>query len=416
MKVLHVSNADLRGRGFAGYDLLALLAPLGVSGKQAVLTKYSDNPAVISLLCGPEDERLFTSVCAVETRHSMDCILHPWGRVLAATSEFREADLVHYHLINNRVISLLDFPWLASLKPSVWSIHDPWAFTGHCIYPRECARWLTGCYDCPRLDVPYEMREDCANQMWRLKSDVYARTDVDVVFASDHMLDMARRSPLTQAFERMHKIPYGVEFEGYLPEEEKTASRRQLGIPETDHVIAFRSTNVGLKGLPYIFDALASRPPGRPTTLLTIDGLHLVDKLAPEYNIVELGWVDDPAIQARFLSACDVFLMPSTAEAFGLMAVEAMAARRPVICFEGTSLPEVTFTPDCGIAVPMGDSTALRAAIDRLAEDPDEARRRGELGGRLAAQHYKQEIVSDALLALYHSVIERRKRYPTSPS
>ena len=77
---------------------------------------------------------------------------------------------------------------------------------------------------------------------------------------------------------------------------------------------------------------------------------------------------DDSAL-ARALSACDVFLMPSTAEAFGLMAIEAMGAARPVISFDGTSLPTVTGAPECGITVPMGNDLLLRSAIDALATD-----------------------------------------------
>ncbi len=408
MRVLHVTNVDLNGRRFGGYDLLGELAARGVAGKQAVITKLSDNPDVVSLLTGPEDERLFESICAVETRHSMHCLLHPWGRVLAETSEFRNADVVHYHLINNRVVSLLDLPWLTELKPSVWSIHDPWAFTGHCIYPRSCDKWLTGCEGCPALGVPYPMLEDRAGQMWRVKRDVYARTDAEIIVASEHMLDMARRCPLTSQFDRVHRIPYGIAADGYLRESERAESRRRLGIPADDLVIAFRSTTTGLKGLPYIFEALASGAPTRPTTLLTSDHRHLVDGLAPSYNIVEVGWVEDAELHARFLSACDIFLMPSTGEAFGLMAQEAMAAGRPVVCFEGTSVPEVTFAPECGMAVPMGDSKALRAAIDTLAADPGEMRRRGILGRDLVIEHYAHGKYLDQLMAVYEGVIKRR--------
>ena len=41
--------------------------------------------------------------------------------------------------------------------------------------------------------------------------------------------------------------------------------------------------------------------------------------------------------------------MPSVAEAFGMMAVESMACGKPVIVFDGTSLPEVTRAPDIGL-------------------------------------------------------------------
>jgi len=111
-------------------------------------------------------------------------------------------------------------------------------------------------------------------------------------------------------------------------------------------------------------------------------------ELGRDYRIVDLRWVDDEALYPLVCSACDVFLMPSLAEAFGLTAVEAMAAGRPVVCIEGTALPAVTHAPECGIAVPASDAAALRASVDRLAADPSEAARRGRLGRSIVAEDY----------------------------
>ena len=213
--------------------------------------------------------------------------------------------------------------------------------------------------------------------MWRVKQRVFAEIHVDIVVASRFMLDMAQRSPFTSHLQRIHHIPFGIEADAFLPEHEKPASRARLGIPNDDFVVLFRSASAEAKGLTHIIKALAAKPPSRPTTLLTLDRKHLVKSLSSHYNIVELGWVESQSRLARAFSACDVFLMPSTAEAFGLMALEAMAAGRPTVCFEGTSLPSITHAPNCGIAVSMGDHPALRAAIDDLSRNPDEARRRG---------------------------------------
>lgn len=409
MKVLHVNNIDLYGRRFNGYDLIDELSPRGIQCRQAVLTKLSRRPEVLRLMNGAADENLHRALVQVETRHSMNNLLFPWGRKLAESAEFAEADVVHYHLLHNQVVSLFDLPMLFDRKPSVWTFHDPWPFTGHCIYPLDCPRWLTGCDECPHLDVMFPMERDCADRMWRVKRRLYQQLDVDIVVASEFMLDMARRSPLTAHFERMHLIPFGIDTGAYLPDEERSASRRQLGIPEDDFVLFFRATNSAFKGLQYILEALGERVPDRRTTLIAVDQRHLLGKLERDYNVIELGWVENDSLYPRLYSACDAFLMPSTAEAFGLMALEAMAAGRPVVCFEGTSLPWVTHAPECGIAVPMGDSAALREAIDLLMADPGEARRRGELGRAIARERYDHSQYLDSLSDLYSTVAERSR-------
>ena len=403
MNVLHVSRFDLLGRGYGGYDLMAGLNDRGIRGKQAVLQKLSSNPDVVALLCGPGDDDLQHRLRVVEERHSMNGLLFPWGRALASTPEFSWADVVHYHIIHDQMISLFDLPELFAAKSSIWTFHDPWPLTGHCVHPGACTGWLDGCVHCPSLDSLFPLKDDHAGRMWHIKRNVLAHVDVDIVVASDFMRDMVRRSPLTSHLDRVHTIPFGVEAGRFLPDRDKVASRSALGVPSEDFVIMFRASEWELKGLRYIVEALGMRAPEHPTTLLAVDKRGLVHSLSADYNIVELGWVEE-SMQRQAFSACDVFVMPSTSEAFGLMAVEAMAAGRPVVCFEGTALPSVTHAPECGVAVPLGDSAALRAAIDSLATSSDERERRGQLGRRIAAEQYGEDRYLDAMAALYESV------------
>lgn len=410
MNVLHVTDEDLPGRRFNGYDLMADLAPMGIDGKQVVLRKSSDNPDVIGLLSSPGDDELQHRLREVERRHSINNLLMPWGLLLAETTEFQRADVVHYHLIHNQVISLFDLQWLAGKKPSVWTFHDPWPVTGHCVHPMGCNGWLSGCKPCPFLDRVFPLANDHADRMWRAKQRVYADLDLDVVVASKWMLDVVRRSPLTSHFAHLHLIPFGVDTRVFLSDDEKESSRRKLGIPLNDFVVLFRANPWEVKGLTHIISALAARPPSRTTTLITVDGRGLVRDLRRDYRVIDLGWVEDVGDYARAFAACDVLLMPSIAEAFGLMAVEAMAAGRPVISFEGTALPDVTHAPDCGIAVPSGDTDKLRAALDRLAADPDESAERGRAGRAIVAEEYRYDRYVISMAQLYESVQSRHSR------
>jgi glycosyltransferase involved in cell wall biosynthesis len=244
--------------------------------------------------------------------------------------------------------------------------------------------------------------------MWALKRRLLSDLDVDVVVASPWMLDIVTRSPITSHLERVHVIPFGVNAAA-LHAGTRSASRRGLGIPEDDFVVMLRAHTWDAKGLRFAVEALKIQPPTRPTTVLTVDRRGLVRDLRGDYRVVELGWVNDDAALAMAFAACDVFLMPSIAESFGLMAIEAMAAGRPVICFEGTALPDVTHAPECGIAVARDDVGALRDAMDRLAQDPNDAERRGSLGMQIVASEYGHGQYLDALTDLYGSVQQRRQ-------
>lgn len=407
MKVLHVTDTDLPARRFNGYDLLAALETRGITGHQAVLRKLSANPRVFSLFDGRGDELLQRSLARVERERSLNNLLVPWGRVLKDRPEFRDTDVVHYHLIHNQVISLYDLTALARMKPSVWTFHDPWPLTGHCVHPMGWDGWLQGCSPCPFLDRLFPLATDRADRMWRLKRRLFSELDIDIVVASRWMLDMVQRSPMFDSLERIHLIPFGIDSRSLGGTGEKGKSRQQLGIAQDDFVILVRASAWEVKGLRYLIEALAMRRPQRRTTVVAVDGRNLLNDLRHSYTIRDFGWVTNAEVYSRVFQACDVFVMPSLAEAFGLMALEAMAAERPVLCFDGTAVPEVTHAPECGMAVPAGNAVALREALDHLAENPAEGARRGRLGRSIVAAEYSQDQYLNSIVDLYQSALHR---------
>ncbi len=79
---------------------------------------------------------------------------------------------------------------------------------------------------------------------------------------------------------------------------------------------------------------------------------------------------------ARWADA-DVFVLPTRNEAFGLVFQEAAAAGLPAIGTRENAVPEIVVDGDTGLLVPVGDRTALAAAMDRLAASPELRERLG---------------------------------------
>lgn len=65
-----------------------------------------------------------------------------------------QPDLIHFHNLHNCYINLpMLFDYVKKKNiPVVWTLHDCWAYTGHCPYYDfvHCNKWMTGCYDCPQ--------------------------------------------------------------------------------------------------------------------------------------------------------------------------------------------------------------------------------------------------------------------------
>jgi glycosyltransferase involved in cell wall biosynthesis len=76
----------------------------------------------------------------------------------------------------------------------------------------------------------------------------------------------------------------------------------------------------------------------------------------------------------RFYDACDLFVMPSLYEGYGMVLAEAMARGLPIVCTTGGAAA-ATVPDAAAIKVPPGDVQALGSAIQRVLDDPPLRRR-----------------------------------------
>jgi len=139
----------------------------------------------------------------------------------------------------------------------------------------------------------------------------------------------------------------------------------------------------------------------RPLTILTVEGIGLFDEFIGKCQIIEEAWENDMERLTHFYQACDIFLMPSTAEAFGMMAIEAMACGKPVVFFKGTSLDEVTFAPRAGIGATMHDTDSLAEVILDLIHDTTKREKMGQEARKLAEEHYDLNVYLSRMNELY---------------
>jgi hypothetical protein len=142
--------------------------------------------------------------------------------------------------------------------------------------------------------------------------------------------------------------------------------------------------------------------------LLSCSQKGLLEPLKDKYKIIELGNILEPQMLLCY-NACDIFLMPSIGESFGMMAIEAMASGKPVIVFNNTSLPEITFAPKCGVLVKNKDSNDLKEKINYLIENPKECIKRGELGKQIVKENYNIQKYYEQLEKIYISAYDRQK-------
>lgn len=405
MRILQVTLRDLVGQRFSGYRLHRSLRERGHQSSMLVVEKRSDDPDVHGH--SRIGELIERGIYACERVTSLQGMLSPFAWSFPLRRCFRTSELVHWHLVHPHYVGLLSMPWMARLRPTIWTLHDPWAVTGHCVHPLECQRWLTGCGRCPDLSRNFAVWFDTTALVWRTKRDVFRRSPLTLVVASRWMKQRVEASPLLRAFP-CHVIPYCLELDHWSLLD-REACRRRLGVPPGAKAIAFRmprgQRQHRTKGIPWLLEALQRMELRQPTHLIALEDKGQLEGLRGRYSINEPGWLNDDAGVAEALTAADVFVMPSNAEAFGLMALEAMACRTPVVVTDGTALVDTARVPEAGVAVPHGDAPALANAIERLLADDARREALGRRGREIVEAEHSTDDNVRRHLDLYQAVL-----------
>ncbi len=142
-----------------------------------------------------------------------------------------------------------------------------------------------------------------------------------------------------------------------------------------------------VKGVPVLFDALASVIKDRPTVLLRLIGdgpeRGKLEARAAQMGLgahVEFCGYQSQAEVAEALSRTDIFVLPSFAEGVPVVLMEALASQVPAVTSRIAGVPELVEDGVSGLLVPPGSPACLATAIDRLLTDEELCKEMGHAG------------------------------------
>ena len=257
-----------------------------------------------------------------------------------------------------------------------------------------------------------------------------SRLDDRVIVLSDHVgryVVEVGRVPAS----KIRRVYYGIGLDRPLALADSAVRevRREFELPPAGPFILCVGRLDPQKGHPYLFAAM--REVGRrfPDARLVVAGTA-----PPGAQQASAGYAAQLRRQAtepdlagriifagerrdvpRLMAACDLFVLASLWEGFGLVFLEAMAAGKPVVATRVSAIPEVVLDGETGLLVPPRNSDALAAAIVRLCEDPAERRRLGSNGYQRVRRHFTAARMVDETLAVYRESLAEKSRGQGSP-
>lgn len=340
MKVLHIVAGELSGgaaRGALwlhfslrekGVDSKILTSAYSSFNDKNVISINNSNFSKLSHLYKRMLERISISFYIKRKKYIFSTGL--FGLNFKKTPEYKEADIIHLHWINNCMINIKELKDID--KPVVWTIRDMWSFTGGCHYSMQCEGYKYNCYYCPQLQA--KKKHNLASFLLYKKINMLPKK-VKIVGISQWISSQAMSSKVFRNHD-VHTIPNGINCNIFSPMSKSTA-RKVLGINSNKKILLCGATNLKdfYKGFECYVDALAFLD--RDKYLLCFFGnIDIVSLENIGFEYIRFGYLNDDLLLRIVYSSADVFIAPSIMEAFGKTLAESMSCGTPVVCFDAT--------------------------------------------------------------------------------
>ncbi len=228
-----------------------------------------------------------------------------------------------------------------------------------------------------------------------------------IICCSNYMLDHIQHV-LGAVKTKVRVIPNGVESSRF-----NGGRQPQLilaGIPEDRKIILYVGRIVREKGIFTLLDALEKlRKQGKDVSLVFVGEGPLKEDLAKEVlrrklndRVTLAGFVDEKKLVSLYNSS-DVFVLPSHYEPFGMVVLEAMASRIPVVVSDVGGLSEIVEDGVTGVKVPAYNPSALAEGILRVLEDRELSEQLKENAYRAVQERYRWDMIAEKTIEAYRT-------------
>jgi glycosyltransferase involved in cell wall biosynthesis len=223
---------------------------------------------------------------------------------------------------------------------------------------------------------------------------------------------------LKKYLSKVRIIPNGVDTKVFHSELDSIKVKEKYKLDQ-DKIVLFVGRIDYYKGCPYLIRAFADVIEEVPQAHLLFVGsgplVGELKKLVADSNIASkvtfAGFVSDKELP-YYYAACDVFVLPSISfyEGFGLVQLEAMACKKPVVTTTIPGVKEVDDSEIASIHVRPKDEKALASAILKILQDEDLAKNLGGNGRKLMIEKYSWGIIAKTTECLYSEIIKRIRK------
>lgn len=272
-----------------------------------------------------------------------------------------QPEVVHLHNLHGWYLNLpMLFQFLKETGiPTVWTLHDCWAFTAQCAHftMEQCEKWKTGCHHCPRYRLyPYTFVDKTA-KMWPLKKAWLQNVPALTLVTPSHWL----KGLVQQSFLKSYPVQVihnGIDLSIFKPTGSNFKEKHRLQGKKV--ILGVASGWNNRKGLD-VFVQLAEQLEPAGFRVVLVGTNSKVEKQLPQ-SILSIPKTKNPKELAEIYTAADVFLNPTREENFPTVNMEALACGTPVVTFNTGGCAEIVGN-GVGAVVPVNDLNRAKQSI-----------------------------------------------------
>lgn len=415
MKILHLCGGSLNSGATLGATALHKgLLELGADS-QLIFSKGGKSesiPAADPFFGSPISRKLFDlstkwiepRILKHETQQkrpglSIGKVGHPF---FLKRKQVEAADIIHLHWINSRFIRIKAIQHFN--KPIVWTIRDAWPYTGGCHYTNDCERYKTGCGQCPLIQStdPDDISSKVVNSK---KTDL--PHGIRYIALSNWTAKQAQESYLLRD-ESVQVILNNIDDLFFSPPTgTKEEARKQFNIPSGKVIILAGAAKLdsSFKGYSELLPKIR-KIEGQNCHLVTFGRISKKLQSAIQIDATHLGSINSMEQLRELYHASDIFIAPSTQEAFGKTLAEAGACGLPVICYDIGGPKDIVIDGITGYRVSVGDIDKLIEKTLKLAAHPEKRKDMGEAASAHTRKHFTPRIVAQQHREIYQNLLD----------
>lgn len=279
------------------------------------------------------ETRIFDNHCFSSKTATID-LIHKINKI--------QPDIIHLHHLHGYFINIeILFDYLKESKiPVVWTFHDCWSFTGHCVHFDfvGCEKWKTECHHCEqKAEYPKSLLLDRSSQNFIDKKRIFNSVkNLTIVSVSNWLSEKVNESFLKNHDSKM--IYNGVDLERFYPKDSREAIDEMYNTSGKYLLLGVATTWDKRKRLQ---DFIELNNILDDTFVIVLIGLNEDQLKKLPDTIIGLDRTESQEELCAFYSAADLFLNLSVEETFGLTTAEALACGVPSIVYNATACPEL---------------------------------------------------------------------------